>query len=169
MSALRSAKGPGRKGPPKIIQRGKGKYQHCSYLMKEKARFADITEHSLELHAWLYNRGRKWLTSDFFIRFVLVLQMYLDREVLPRFSRFQYSCQPEFKRADIRLSAIMPSTVRWNISRPLRFNVILTPTFGPCIPVVGLKLQIEETALHKAQFWVQSYFYYLSMILHAVI
>ena len=49
----------------------------------------------------------KWLTKDFFsLQFLLVLLMYLDRKLLPRFSGFQLYRKPEFKRTKNRLSAI---------------------------------------------------------------
>jgi len=45
-----------------------------------------------------YSQRHKCLTSDFIcFKIVLVILMYLYREVLPRFSRFQLWYQPKFK------------------------------------------------------------------------
>ena len=40
-------------------------------------------------------RAYKWI---YFFQCVLVILMYLYREGLPRFSRFQWCCQPKFRR-----------------------------------------------------------------------
>ena len=44
-------------------------------------------------------QGNKWLRSDLFFEFLLVLQTHFQREVFPRFSRFQLCCQSKLKIA----------------------------------------------------------------------
>jgi len=50
----------------------------------------------------------------FFFQFVLVILMYLDTEVVPRFRQFQLCCQPEFEKITCQL--FMPSTCRSAVS-----------------------------------------------------
>jgi len=56
----------------------------------------------------MHKRSVKGINSCqvIFFKFVLVVLIYLDRMVFPRFSRFRLCCQPRFERKKSRLSTI---------------------------------------------------------------
>jgi len=64
------------------------------------------------------------MTSDFiFPLFMLVLLMYLNRDVHPRYSRFRSCCQPNPKdKKKITHQPVMPLTVLSRQWRPLNTN-----------------------------------------------
>jgi len=71
----------------------------------------------------------------FFSQFVLVLLMYLGREVLPCFRRFQWRCQPNSKQRNITCEPFMLSTVQ-----PVQYSLPtihpVASLFAACLAVV---------------------------------